>query len=498
MDGLQSVLSSLPTVGVYVVGAATVAALGLTGSSAVAAVAPEGVKSFGKVFGGMIGAAVGGFVAMQLKQKRESAAIIELSNILVEMGDPTGLTREIVAGVEAKYGIELCVSCLEEMKSLYGTFVEAAIPAGAAPLSGSEQVMIQNFKNALGLTDEDAAPVHMDVGRRVLRGRLESSSRGEDFEARKTFQKLIYVSSLVFGERKAAFLLPWSRVFGLTDAQVQVARKDNAIRLFEAKIAATGLKADKSMLASLKEYQAQVRLADEEAVDVIVAAEQKVMEGLLDTAIETVKKRARGKDFGPVLAACKEAVEYNKSMEALKESEGAPSGVGAVSLTGTAWEAVDGRSKDLREVFRYVVWVVCECVVCLSELCTNGSKWTRMMTTSYRGDDKLFPVAFLLRLGSLSLTPSGDQFLHEISDRLLVAFVWPWVQSRCASHGTEDGDPRRRSFTASTFSNICAGYTWRKVCREMASTPTLWHLMPATCASSSAWDQRRPSPSRTA
>ena len=271
------------------------------------------------------------------------------------------------------------MSCLEEMKSLYGTFVEAAIPVGAAPLSGSEQVLIQNFKNALGLTDEDAAPVHMDVGRRVLRGRLESSTRGEDYEARKTFQKLIYVSSLVFGERKAAFLLPWSRVFGLTDAQVQVARKDNAIKLFEAKIAASGLTADKGMLASLKEYQAQVRLADEEAVDVIVAAEQKVMEGLLDTAIETVKRRARGKDFGPVLAACKEAIEYNKSMEALKGSEGVPSGVGAVSLAGTAWETVDGRSKDLREVFRCVVLIVCECVVsCASEMCADVNKWTRM------------------------------------------------------------------------------------------------------------------------
>lgn len=39
-------------------------------------------------------------------------------------------------------------------------------------------------------------------------------------QARKTFQKLIYVSNLVFGDRQAAFLLPWGRVFGLNDAQV--------------------------------------------------------------------------------------------------------------------------------------------------------------------------------------------------------------------------------------------------------------------------------------
>lgn len=354
MDGLQGVLSQIPTIGVYVVGAAAVAALGLTGSSVTGSIVPESMKSLGKIVGGLVGAALGGYVAVQMKGKRESAAIIELSNVLVEMQDPTLLTREMVSAIEAKYGIDMTVSCLEEIKSLYGTFVEAAIPAGTASLSGHEHVLIQNFKNALGLTDEDAAPVHIDVGRRVLRGRLEAGSRGEDFEARKTFQKLIYVSSLVFGERKAAFLLPWSRVFGLTDAQVQVARRDNAVKLFEAQIAASGLKADASLLRNLRDYQSQVRLAEEEAIDVIVGAEQKILEGYMNDAIECVKRRSRGKDYGPAISACKEAIEYNKSMEALKGGDGIPAGIGAVSLTGTSWESAEGRNKDLREVFRYV------------------------------------------------------------------------------------------------------------------------------------------------
>lgn len=46
-------------------------------------------------------------------------------------------------------------------------------------------------------------------------------------QARKTFQKLIYVSTLVFGDRQAAFLLPWSRVFGLNDAQVRAPQSTN-------------------------------------------------------------------------------------------------------------------------------------------------------------------------------------------------------------------------------------------------------------------------------
>ena len=56
----------------------------------------------------------------------------------------------------------------------------------------------------------------------------------------QAFQKLIYVSNRVFGEAKAAFLLPWKRVFGLSDAQLYVARRDNARALFKSYLAASG------------------------------------------------------------------------------------------------------------------------------------------------------------------------------------------------------------------------------------------------------------------
>jgi hypothetical protein len=192
--------------------------------------------------------------------------------------------------------------------------------AGEAPLRGDEHEAISRFRTALGLADVDAAPVHIDVGRRILRGRLESGSRGEDIEARKTFQKLIYVSNLAFGDRQAAFLLPWQRVFGLSDAQVRrwqvlggrpplcrllgacvlmgriaacsmpsrraaapppgtathrphpltlaaspclqlfVAKRDNARNLFKAAIdRAGGLPADRAALLALREYQQQAR-----------------------------------------------------------------------------------------------------------------------------------------------------------------------------------------------------------------------------------------------
>jgi len=99
---------------------------------------------------------------------------------------------------------------------------------------GDEADRIRAFKDALGLADEDAAPVHIDAGRRLMRSRLEAGTRGADVEQRRALQKLVYVSALVFGDQKAAFLLPWRRVFGMSDAQLYIARRDNARALFRS------------------------------------------------------------------------------------------------------------------------------------------------------------------------------------------------------------------------------------------------------------------------
>ena len=316
------------------------------------------MKTVGKVVGAAIGAAIGGYVTLKLKEIRQSAAIVELANVLVDLNDPTALTRDHVIAIEAKFGAPLLESCPEELKSIYGTFVEAVIPGGDAPLTGVEASLIQSFKAALGLSDTDAAPVHIDVGRRILRGRMEAGTRGEDMEARKTFQKLIYVSTLVFGERQAAFLLPWTRIFGLNEAQIQVARRDNARALFKARVTSEGgLRGDRAFLTSLKQYQTEVRLADDETSSVIIEAAQKILEEAMDRAIECAKRRSRVRDYSDLLGAVREAVDFNRSLAALKGDAEVPAGVGAASLAGTAWETVDGRSRDLREVFRYVYLV---------------------------------------------------------------------------------------------------------------------------------------------
>ncbi|EFN52285.1 hypothetical protein CHLNCDRAFT_139027 [Chlorella variabilis] len=361
MDGLQSALAGLPTAGVYVLGAALAAGLGGAGFVGAGAVAPEGVRQAARVVAGAAGAALGAFLTAQLKAKRQSAAIIELSNLLVEMGDPTALTREQVAAIEAKYGASLAATNPDELKSIYGAFLEAVVPPGDAPLTGSEPVLIQAFKAALALSDVDAAPAHIEVGRRILRGRMEAGSRADDVEARKTFQKLIYVSNLVFGDRQAAFLLPWTRVFGLTEAQasarlscVYVAKRDNAKGIFKQYLDSHGgqLQADKAFLVGLRQAQAAARLADDEAAALVKEAARARVEELLESAVKSTKQRTRTRDYTEAMAALTAAVAFNRGLAALSSDPEVIAGVGPTSVLGGAWEAADGRSKDTRELFK--------------------------------------------------------------------------------------------------------------------------------------------------
>ena len=67
---------------------------------------------------------------------------------------------------------------------------------------GDEADKVRAFKAALGLTDEDAAPTHIDVGRRIMRSRFEASTRAGNSDSFRALQKLIYVSDLVFGVQK--------------------------------------------------------------------------------------------------------------------------------------------------------------------------------------------------------------------------------------------------------------------------------------------------------
>ena len=165
------------------------------------------------------------------------------------------------------------------------------------------------------------------------------------------------MSTQVFGDRQAAFLLPWSRVFGLTDAQVFVAKRDNARSLFKAHIDSLGgeLRADRDFLAGLKAVQGEVRLSDEEAEALVREAARAKVEACLGRAIEASKRRTRARNNSDVVGEMAAALAFNRGLAALAADPEVVRGVGAMSVAGSAWEGAEGRSRDLREIYRWAL-----------------------------------------------------------------------------------------------------------------------------------------------
>ncbi|KAF4401966.1 hypothetical protein G4B88_017478 [Cannabis sativa] len=133
-----------------------------------------------------------------------------------------------------------------------------------------------------------AAAMHMEIGRRLFRQRLETGDRDGDLEERRAFQKLIYVSTLVFGDA-SSFLLPWKRVFKVTDSQVEIALRDNAQRLYATKLKSISTE----QLFSLREAQLLYRLSDEHVADLFRKHTRKLIEKHISSALTLLKSKTR-------------------------------------------------------------------------------------------------------------------------------------------------------------------------------------------------------------
>ena len=230
------------------------------------------------------------------------------------------------------------------------------------------------FKDALGLLDEDAAPVHMDVGRRLMRARFEAGSRAGDARARQQLAKLIYLSSLVFGEQKSAFMLPWRRAFDLTDAQLYVAKRDCAKQLFRAAIAkggdsnGKGLAATAEAMRALEQARADARLAGDAAAGEVRAAARAGLEARLAPVVAAANEGGTAGRSAAV-SGLKEALSYGHALARLASSSEAssssssssggdpsvaasvPPGLAIPSIQGGALEKDPAATRALRDAF---------------------------------------------------------------------------------------------------------------------------------------------------
>ena len=69
-------------------------------------------------------------MAVQAKRKRDSVAVIDLYNTIVDLPDPCDLTPDMVAGVGAKFGLNMRKDQLDGLLNIYSQYLESMIPSG--------------------------------------------------------------------------------------------------------------------------------------------------------------------------------------------------------------------------------------------------------------------------------------------------------------------------------------------------------------------------------
>lgn len=354
LSGIQPLVDSLtPTVR-------------LATSALVVAGALAAGYGLGSRFGGTrnagIGAAValgaaGGAAAYALNSAVPEVAAVNLHNYVALCDDPTAVDKDHIQAIATRYGVSKQDEAFNaELCDLYLRFVLSVLPAGNEDLKGTEVETITKFKNALGIDDPDAANMHLEIARQIFRQRLETGDRDGDAEQRRAFQKLVYVSTLVFGEA-SAFLLPWKRVFKVTDSQVEVAVRDSAQRLYAQRLKSVGRDLDIKQLSDMREAQLSYRLSDELAEEMFNDHTRKLVEENISRALDILKSRTRARGTTVVVEELNKILAFNNLLLSLKNNPDAGSfarGVGPVSLVGGEYDS-DRRMDDLKLLYRAYV-----------------------------------------------------------------------------------------------------------------------------------------------
>lgn len=129
--------------------------------------------------------ATGAGAAYVLNSSVPEVAALSLHNY-VAGSDPGALKKEDIDGIASKYGVSKQNEAFSaELSDIYCRYVSAVLPSGSEELKGDEANSIIKFKNALGIDDPDAAAMHMEIGRRIFRQRLETGDREADMEQRR-------------------------------------------------------------------------------------------------------------------------------------------------------------------------------------------------------------------------------------------------------------------------------------------------------------------------
>ncbi|KAJ4837864.1 hypothetical protein Tsubulata_019747 [Turnera subulata] len=312
---------------------------------------------------GVAGAAAmgvaGGAMVYAMNGCAPEVAAASLHNYVAGCDDPLMVRKEEIQNILTRYGVSKEDYAFNaELCDLYRRFVASVLPPGSEDLKGNEVEMITEFKNALGIEDEDAAAMHIEVGKRISRQRIETGdyddNKAEQRRVVQAFQKLIFVSNLVFGDA-STFLLPWKRVFKITDSVVEISVRDNAQRLYASNLNSIGEDIGAEQLVKLRQAQLSYQLSDELAQDLFRQHTRKLLGKKISAAIEILKSRTRA--AGGIMQVVKELDEilaFNNRLVSLKNHADAASfalGVGPVSLVGGEYDS-ERKIDDLKLLYR--------------------------------------------------------------------------------------------------------------------------------------------------
>ncbi|KAM0854931.1 hypothetical protein ACQ4PT_050108 [Festuca glaucescens] len=278
-----------------VAGAAVLGAAGLAGAAAVNSVVPE-------------------------------VAAVGLHNYVAGRDDPTELEAAEVEAIASKYGVSTQDAAFKsELCDLYASFVYSVIPPGHRDLKGNEVEAIIKFKRALGLDDVDAANMHMVIGRRLYKESLDA------------FQKLIFVSNLVFGDA-SEFILPWKHLFGITDYQIDIAMRENAKSLYALELKSIGRGINIGTLIDIRRVQLAYKLFDEIAADMFREHAKNLIQENISSALSILKSNPGSTNIPEqVIDEVNTILAFNSSLTVLgkfPDGDRFARGLGPVSLAG--------------------------------------------------------------------------------------------------------------------------------------------------------------------
>jgi DNA-binding Lrp family transcriptional regulator len=239
--------------------------------------------------------------------------------------------------------------------------VQVLIPPGSVSLAGDEHIKARQFLDAVGLTDEDAAPVHIDVGRSLFRQNVENSARDEQVEGVKSFQKLVYLSSQLFGDLKSGYLTPWVSRFSVTPEQVAVAKRNGARMILQGRInseLAGDIPADVAALQTLREIQIGVGLSDEACGDLVREMLAAGTEQQIKSALDDMKTRGsrptvhdRAVSIVDALISRSRSFVDLAAAASVQGSQLLVPGIGALTVIGTKF--AHGTTNDLVDLYRF-------------------------------------------------------------------------------------------------------------------------------------------------